>query len=198
MGLELEYIAGQTPLDDDDKAGLLVSTIGTRGELDEFEQFNIEQAVQWSLSRRFRHSDILTEKFVRDLHKRMFGNVWAWAGEFRKSEKNIGVDPWHITVSLRNLLDDTRYWIDNSVYEPDEAVLRFKHRLVFIHCFPNGNGRHSRLMADIVIEQIFRGEHFSWGSGNLSNEGNARSDYLKAVKAADQGDFRLLSDFARS
>ena len=198
MGLELEYIVGQTPIDDDDKAGLLIPTISTRGELDEFEQLNIEQAVQWSLSRRFRAEEILTEKFVRALHKRMFGHVWAWAGEFRKSETNIGVDTWQIAVSLRNLLDDTRFWIDKSVYPADEATLRFKHALVSIHCFPNGNGRHSRLMADIVVEQIFKGQHFSWGSGNLSSDGDGRSEYLKAVKAADRRDFSPLSLFARS
>lgn len=198
MGLELEYLSGQTPINQDDKAGLLIPTITTRGDLDEFEQLNIEEAVQWSISRRFREKDILTEKFVRDLHKRMLGNVWSWAGEFRKTETNIGVDPYQIAVSLRNLLDDTRLWIENAVYSPDESALRFKHRLVSIHCFPNGNGRHSRLMADIIIEQIFKKKHFSWGSGKLVGEGNARSNYLEAVKAADRGDFSMLSLFARS
>jgi Fic-DOC domain mobile mystery protein B len=198
MGLELDYIAGQTPINDDDKAGLLIPTISTRGELDEFEQLNIEEAVQWTLSRRFREEDTLSEHFVRELHKRMFGNVWKWAGEFRKTGTNIGVDPWQIAVSLRNLLDDTRYWTANKVFSPDEIALHFKHLLVSIHCFPNGNGRHSRLMADIIVEQLFMREHFSWGAGNLSAEGSARSEYLKAVKAADKGDYSLLSVFARS
>jgi len=198
MGLELEYIAGQTPITDEDKKGLRIPTISTRGELDEFEQLNIEEAVAWSLSRRFRVDDILTEKFVRDLHRRMLGNVWSWAGEFRKTETNIGVDPWQIGVSLRNLLEDTSFWIANTVYSPDETALRFKHRLVSIHCFPNGNGRHSRLMADIIIEQVFKKPHFSWGTSNLTSDGNARSNYLKAVKAADRGEFGLLKDFARS
>lgn len=198
MGLDIEYLAGQTPINDDDKAGLLIPSISTRGELDEFEQLNIEEAVQWSISRKFREQDILTEHFVRELHRRMFGNVWKWAGEFRRTETNIGVDPWQIAVSLRNLLDDTRYWSANKVFSPDETALRFKHLLVSIHCFPNGNGRHSRLMADIIVEQVFRQKHFSWGSGNLSVEGSARSEYLKAVKAADKGEYGLLSVFARS
>ena len=198
MGLDLEYLPGQTPIDEDDKQGLLVPTIGTRGELDEFEQLNIEQAVQWTLSRRFRQEDILTERFVRDVHKRMFGNVWAWAGEFRKTDTNIGVDKWQIGVELRSLLDDTGYWITNDVYSPDDIALRFKHRIVSIHCFPNGNGRHSRLMVDIIIEQVFKRKHFSWGSDDLCAQGNTRDRYLQAVKAADRGDYTLLSEFARS
>jgi len=198
MGLDFEYLPGQTPIDDDDQQGLRVPTISTRGELNEFEQLNIEQAVQWALSRRFRQEDILTERFVRDVHKRMFGTVWAWAGEFRKTDTNIGVDKWQIGAELRNLLDDTGYWITNDVYSPDDIALRFKHRIVSIHCFPNGNGRHSRLMADIIIEQVFRGKYFSWGSGDLCAQGNTRARYLRAVKAADRGEYTLLSEFARS
>jgi len=198
MGLDLEYLPGQTPIDEDDKQGLLMPTISTRRELDEFEQLNIEQAVQWTLSRRFRQEDILTERFVREVHKRMFGNVWAWAGEFRKTDSNIGGDKLQIGVELKKLLDDTGYWITNDVHSLDDIALRFKHRIVSIHCFPNGNGRHSRLMADIVIEQVFRGKHFSWGSGDLCAQGNPRDRYLQAVRAADHGDYTLLSEFARS
>lgn len=198
MGLDLEYLPGQTPINDDDKAGLLIPSISTRGELDEFEQLNIEEAVQWSLSRGIRKGELLTEHFVRELHRRMFARVWKWAGEFRKTGTNIGVDPWQIAVALRNLLEDTRYRVDNAVYPPDEIALRFKHQLVSIHCFPNGNGRHSRLMADIIVEQLFEREHFSWGAGNLSAAGEVRSAYLNAIRAADGGDYRLLSVFARS
>ncbi|MGH2564811.1 MAG: mobile mystery protein B, partial [Ginsengibacter sp.] len=148
MGLDLDYIDGQTPLDEDEKEGLLIKTIATRGELDEFEQQNIEQAVLWTLSRSFKADAVFTEDFLRALHKRMYSNVWAWAGEFRKTNKNIGVDKWQIPTDLRNLLDDTKFWYANNTYSPDELTIRFKHRLVSIHCFPNGNGRHSRLMAD--------------------------------------------------
>ena len=112
MGLDLEYIDGQTPLDEDEKEGLLINTISTRAELDEFEQQNIEQAIQWTLMRNFKQQDVLTESFIIGLHKRMYGNVWKWAGEFRKTNKNIGVDKWQITVELRNLMDDAKYWIE--------------------------------------------------------------------------------------
>ncbi len=198
MGLELEYLAGQTPISEDEKAGLLIPTISTKSELDEFEQKNIEQAVQWSLSRRFRQEEILTERFVRELHRRMFGSVWAWAGEFRKTNTNIGVDKWQIGVELKNLLEDASYWIANEIFSPDDIALRFKHRVVCIHCFPNGNGRHSRLMADIISEQVFKRPHFTWGRGDFSGEGKTREEYIRAVKTADRGDYALLSAFARS
>lgn len=198
MGLDLEYINGQTPLDEEEKDGLLILTIATRGELDEFEQQNIEKAVQWILGRTFKPELFFTEAFVRMLHKRMYADVWAWAGEFRKTNKNIGVDKWKIPSDLKYLLDDAKYWHENNTYTQDEIAVRFKHRIVSIHCFPNGNGRHSRLMADIIIEKIYKQPVFSWGAANLSDEGDTRKSYLKAVKTADRGDYRLLLAFARS
>ena len=198
MGLELAYIDDQTPLAEEEKDGLLIPTIATRGELDEFEQQNIEQAVQWTLGRSFKPETVFTEEFIRMVHKRMYADVWAWAGEFRKTNKNIGTDKWQIPTELRYLLDDNRYWHENNTYPPDEIAVRFKHRIVSIHCFPNGNGRHSRLMADIIIEKIYKQSVFSWGAANLSSEGDARAAYLKAVKAADEGDYSLLLAFARS
>jgi Fic-DOC domain mobile mystery protein B len=189
---------GQTPLDEEEKDGLLIPTIATRGELDEFEQQNIEQAVQWTLGRSFKPEKVFTEDFIRMVHKRMYADVWVWAGEFRKTNKNIGIDKWQIPTELRHLLDDIRYWHKNNTYPPDEMAVRFKHRIVSIHCFPNGNGRHSRLMADIIIEKIYKQPAFSWGAAYLSSEGDARAAYLKAIKAADQGDYSLLLAFARS
>jgi Fic-DOC domain mobile mystery protein B len=198
MGLDLDYIDGQTPLDEDEKEGLLIKTIATRGELDEFEQQNIEQAVLWTLSRSFKADAVFTEDFLRALHKRMYSNVWAWAGEFRKTNKNIGVDKWQIPTDLRNLLDDTKFWYANNTYSPDELTIRFKHRLVSIHCFPNGNGRHSRLMADIVIEKIFKQPVYTWGAANLVKQSDTRMAYLNAIKAADKGDIQPLINFARA
>ncbi|MBK8404837.1 MAG: mobile mystery protein B [Saprospiraceae bacterium] len=198
MGLDFDSIDGQTPIEEEEKEGLLIPTIATRGELDEFEQQNIEQAVQWTLGRAFKPELIFTEEFIRTVHKRMYADVWAWAGEFRKTNKNIGVDIWQIPSNLKYLLDDARYWYENNTYPPDEMAVRFKHRLVGIHCFPNGNGRHSRLMADIIIEKLYKQPVFSWGAAKLSSEGDSRKAYLKAVKIADQGDYSLLLAFARS
>jgi Fic-DOC domain mobile mystery protein B len=198
MGLELNYIDGQTPLDEDEKEGLLIASIATRGELDEFEQKNIEEAIQWTLTKRIKQESVLTEEFIKEVHKKMYGEVWAWAGEFRKTNKNIGVDKWEIGIELKKLLDDVTLWIRDKVYHPDEIVIRFKHRLVSIHCFANGNGRHSRLIADIVIEKIFKQPVFTWGAANLKKEGEARTAYLRALRAADAGDYGLLLVFARS
>lgn len=197
MGLDIEYIEGQTPLDDDEKEGLLIHSVATRGELDELEQHNIEQAIAWTIHRSFKKDMVLTEEFVRRLHRRMYGEVWKWAGEFRKTNKNLGVDKWQIPIELKCLLDDTRCWIDGNVYDPVEIAVRFKHRLVSVHCFPNGNGRHSRLMADIIIEKLFKQPVFTWGGANQVKHGEIRTVYLAAIKAADAGNILPLVEFAR-
>ena len=197
MGLDLDYIDGQTPVVEEEKEGLLIPSIATRGELDEFEQQNIEQAIQWTLTRKFKVELVFSEGFIREVHKRMYGNVWAWAGNFRKSNKNIGVDKWQIPTELKRLLDDAKYWHDHKTFLPDEIAIKFKHQLVSIHCFPNGNGRHSRLMADIIIEKLYNQPVFSWGSTMHTDEYN-RTAYLKAIKLADKNDYSLLLSFARS
>ena len=198
MELGLEYISGQTAIDEDEKQGLRIPTITTRTELDEFEHQNIENAIQWTMSRSFTASDILTEAFVRRLHRRMYADVWEWAGNFRRTNKNIGVDKFQIRIELRNLLDDCRYWIEHKTYAPDEIAVRFSHRLVWIHCFPNGNGRHSRLIADVLVEKALVRPVFTWGSVTLSQPGAARSEYLGALRSADTGDLAPLIAFARS
>lgn len=198
MGLNLEYIDGQTPIDEDEKEGLLIETITTKGELDEFEQKNIEEAIQWVVGRKFKTKDVFSEQFICILHKKMYGNVWAWAGKFRKTNKNLGVDKFQISTDLKVLCDDAHYWVDHKTYPPEEIAIRFKHRIVSIHCFANGNSRHSRLLGDIIIEKLFEEEVFSWGAGDLTNKSDSRSIYLHAVKAADQGDFEPLIAFARS
>lgn len=198
MGLDLEYTNGQTPLDDEEKEGLLIPTIATREELDEFEQQNIEEAIQWVLGRSLKAEIILSEKFVRNLHKRMYGDVWEWAGKYRKTEKNFGLDKWQIPVALRSLCDDTLFWIRNNTYLPDEIAIRFKHRIVSIHCFANGNGRHSRLMADVIIQKVYKLPFFTWGARDLVHQSEARSNYLKTVKAADRGNYEPLLIFART
>ncbi|MHB8579410.1 MAG: mobile mystery protein B [Ignavibacteriaceae bacterium] len=197
MGLELDYIYGQTPLDEDEKEGLKIPTITTRKELDEFEQLNIEKAVEWSLTRKINLESILTEKFVKDLHIRMFDDVWTWAGEFRKSNKNIGVDKFQISIELRNLFDNCKYWIKEKTFTEDEIAVRFSHRMVSIHPFPNGNGRHSRLIADILISHGFGKDVFSWGRTNLTSKSKTRTKYLSALHAADEGNYQSLIKFAR-
>jgi fido (protein-threonine AMPylation protein) len=119
MGLDLDYINGQTPLNEEEKDGLLIPTIATRGKLDEFEQQNIEQAVQWTLGRSFKPETVFTEEFIYMVYKCMYADVWEWAGEFRKTNKNIGVDKWQIPTELRYLPDDAKYWHENNTYPPD-------------------------------------------------------------------------------
>jgi Fic-DOC domain mobile mystery protein B len=196
MGLGFDYIHGQTPLDPDEMDGLLIPIIATQGELDEFEQQNIEKAIQWTMSRSFKADLVFSEEFIQRVHSKMFGDVWSWAGKFRKTNKNMGVDWWKIPHELKILIDDAVYWYKHDIYPPDEMAIRFKHRLVSIHCFPNGNGRHSRLMSDIIIEKIFKKQIFTWGGQNLTKKGEARIVYLQALKAADFGAYSPLLEFA--
>ena len=198
MGLELKYEEGQTPLDEEEKEGLKIKSITTQRELDEFEQLNIEKAVEWTIHTKLKPEKILTEKFVKDLHKRMYGDVWKWAGEFRKSKKNIGISWVRIGIELKNLMDDTKYWIENNTYSPDEIAIRFKHRLVSIHCFPNGNGRHSRMMADIIMESIFDEDLFTWHQSKMVKANETRKEYINALRKADNGNVKPLIEFAKN
>ncbi len=198
MGLDLTYTGGQTTLDEEEKEGLLIPTIVTRAELDEFEQQNLEEALQWVIGRSLKAETILSEKFICTLHKRMYGSVWRWAGKFRKTDKNLGIDKWQIPSALKALCDDTQFWMNNETFTPDEIAIRFKHRIVSIHCFTNGNGRHSRLMADVIVDKVYKLPPFSWGAGSILNQGEARNAYLRAVKLADTGDPGQLIKFARS
>ncbi|HLG38061.1 MAG TPA: mobile mystery protein B [Chitinophagaceae bacterium] len=198
MGLDFDYTDNQTPLEEDEKEGLLIKSITTRAELDEFEQQNIEKAMFWLKSKKFTATDILTEKFVRELHRHMYAGVWKWAGEFRRTDKNIGTDKHHISTALKQLLDDCLYWIQQHSFPGEEIAIRLKHRIVQIHCFANGNGRHSRLMADIMMEKIFHLPPFTWGAANLIKQSTLRTAYIQALKKADAGDYNELIAFAKS
>ena len=183
-----------TPLTPEERDGLIPSYITLRRELNEAEQANILEAEAWAFARK---RDVLDEKFLKTLHKRMFGRVWRWAGEFRLTERNIGVAPYRIGVALRNLLDDCRYWIEHGTYRPDEIATRFHHRLVWIHPFPNGNGRHARLATDLLLARLGQ-PRFSWGRVNLIDAGETRQAYVAALRAADGHDITPLLGFVRS
>jgi Fic-DOC domain mobile mystery protein B len=183
-----------TPFTPEEKRGLIPAYVTFRRELNQAEQENIARGQDWALSRR---RDVLTEKFLKDLHGRMFGDVWRWAGEFRTSARNLGTASYEIPMAVRGLLEDTRAWLDHQSYSPDEIAVRFHHRLVQIHPFPNGNGRHSRLMADLLVMHLGR-ERFTWGSANLQNAGGVRTRYIEALKTADNHDIAPLLAFVRS
>lgn len=198
MGLKIEYIDGQTALSEEEMEGLKISSITTRGELDEFEQLNIEKAIEWTFRLKLKPEQLFTEKFVRDLHHKMYNDVWKWAGNFRNSEKNIGIKSYRIGMELKQLLDDALYWFQNNTYSKEEMAIRFKHRIVSIHCFPNGNGRHSRLIADIIMSKLYDDNYFSWGKGNLIKANETRENYIKALREADNQNYQPLIAFAKS
>lgn len=199
MTVQFQYPKGATPLDRDEIDGLIPSHISTQGELNEAEQANIIKARQWGFR---KNRDILSDTFVRELHKRMFGEVWRWAGKYRLTAKNIGVPAHQVASGIGNLLADCEYWIQNSAYPFDELGARFHHRLVAIHPFPNGNGRHARLMTDVLMKSLGK-PIFTWGAMTSGSEVGANEDvvrnaYLSALREADEHRFEKLLIFVRS
>ena len=189
------YPPGATPLDPDEAAGLIPAHITTQEQLNEWELANILEGERWAFSRK--RKDLLSIRYIRLLHRRMFANTWRWAGAFRKTEKNIGVDPAQIASGLKKLCDDLVYQVQHGSYPIDEIAARFHHRLTWIHPFSNGNGRFSRTMADLLLVQN-GAERFMWGSGNLVAESDVRKRYIQALRAADRRDYAPLLEFVRS
>lgn len=194
--MDLEYPQGATPIDANEREGLMPTHITTRAELDRWEQDNINEALAWVQKRK--PTNILNESFMKTLHRKMFCNVWKWAGKFRQTDKTIGISWYNISVELKKLCDDVKYWIDNKTFPDDEIAVRFHHRLVSIHLFANGNGRHARLAADILLVHVLNKPRFTWGNANLIKAGSDRQRYIESLVAADRGDYKKLLEFARS
>jgi Fic-DOC domain mobile mystery protein B len=183
-----------TPLTPEERAELIPAHIAYRTELNAAEQENIARGQDWALARK---RDLLSEKFIKDLHARMLGDVWRWAGKYRTTERNLGIHYYEISIAVRELLEDAKTWVQHNTYSADEIAVRFHHRLVMIHPFPNGNGRHSRLIADLLVMSL-GGERFSWGRANLQQASDMRRQYIEALRAADKHDYAALLKFARS
>src|SRR5258707_9011650 len=187
---------GNTPLSPEELADLIPS-LATKEESNEWERQNILLAREWAVADRTSLNDVVSNAYVRKLHLKMFDQTWKWAGRYRQTEKNIGIAFHEIPERLAVLLGDVRYWIENGTHSSDETAVRFHHRLVAIHAFPNGNGRHARLMADVLVTEL-GGRRFSWGSGSLADAGDLRQRYIAALHAADDQDIEMLLAFARS
>ena len=193
--MDFAHAAGATPLDADEAQGLLPTHIETVLELNAWEQTNILQADGWLFGRK--RSDVLTEAFVRRLHREMFGETWKWAGKYRSTQKNLGVHANQIVMCVQNACDDARYWMDHKTYPLVESAIRLHHRLVSIHPFPNGNGRHTRMLADAML-YVHDAPRLTWGRVSLLHDGDARATYLTALRKADAHDFAALIAFATS
>ncbi len=185
-----------TPLSPEEHADLIPS-LATKEDLNEWERENIINAREWAAKDRTTAIDIVSDAYIRKLHEKMFDQTWKWAGQYRNTENNIGIPFHEIREQLGGLVGDVRYWIENQTYSADEIAMRFHHRLVQIHPFPNGNGRHARLLADLLVTKLGQ-RSFTWGARDLVKAGEARAKYLEAIRAADDGDIKLLFTFARS
>ncbi len=182
-----------TPLEAEEREQLIPSYITLRAELNEAELTNIAEARKWLSSRRRK---VLDPAFLNQLHRRMYGDVWKWAGTYRTTARNIGVDAWRIAPELYQVVDDARYWFANQTFPADEIAIRFSHRVVAIHPYPNGNGRFSRMIGDLLAVELGQ-PPFTWGRVNLIDASETRRAYIAALKAADGGDYGPLIAFAR-
>lgn len=189
---------GQTPLTEEEKLQLRPS-LSTRTQLNAAERLNIHSARLWAVRKAgLRRADLLTDAFARELHRRMFNQIWRWAGKYRTSDRNLGWEWSRVREGMRVLLDDARYWEDHATYPLPEIAVRLHHRMVAIHPWPNGNGRHARLLADILIAAR-GGAALTWGASlDLAHPGTARTHYLAALKSSDQNHYQPLLDFASS
>lgn len=193
--MNLDYPPGATPLDPEEAQGLIPTHILNHGQLNEWEFQNVLKGERWAFDRK--HKNTLEIQFIRRLHKRMFGDTWRWAGTFRVTEKNIGVDPVRIQPGLQDLCKDVEAQLLHRSYSLDEIAARFSHRTVSIHPFANGNGRFSRTIADLLLVQN-GAERFTWGATDLVTESDVRKAYLQALRAADAKDYGPLLAFVRS
>jgi Fic-DOC domain mobile mystery protein B len=191
---------GSTPLSPEEMADL-IPNLATKDELNEWERENILQAREWARAERTEPLRMPSDNYIRKLHRKMFDQTWKWAGEYRHAEKNLGVRVEEIRDRLMTSFGEVRYWIENNTHPPNEIAVRFHHRLVLIHPFPHGNGRHARLVADALTAKL-GGDALTWGAAknaaNLLEAGEVRRKYLEALRAADSGDLELLLQFARS
>jgi len=191
-----------TPLAEQERQGLLLPVL-TRKELNSAEAENISQAMTWLFlsRRRLRPGSVARETWLQSLHRRMYDQVWAWAGKYRTTERNLGLPCWQIRMAMRDLEADAQAWLAGTSatrFSDDECAIRFGYRLVVIHPFPNGNGRWSRLAADALIVAL-GGGRFTWGGASLAETGQLRRSYITALQTADtSGDFGPLMTFARS
>ncbi len=193
MGLKLEPKEGDTLLSPEELDELIPKYITNRQQLDEVEQNNIEDAFQWLLSKKVDTIEqLISPEFQDELHKKMLGKVWKWAGKIRSREANIGVNPIKIQFLRKQLIDDLMFWYKNKTFEPIEIAIRFHHRLVQIHCYPNGNGRHTRIMADLILEKVFNSAPINWTGDDFVNINEFRTKYIAALKEADRGNYESL------
>lgn len=191
--------SGATPIEEEDLDGLIPDFVATRADLNQVEFENIAKSLPWARrqARIIGVDGILDYSFLLTLHRRMFGDVWRWAGTQRQRITNIGVEPHLIATQSRLALDDARLWHAQAVFGVDELAARIHCRLVAVHPFRNGNGRCTRMLADLYLVSI-GAEPFSWGGASLDIDGSTRARYIAAlIEAIDTGRYAELIRFAR-
>ncbi|MBI3135587.1 MAG: mobile mystery protein B [Bacteroidetes bacterium] len=197
MELKITYVEGQNQLNEEELNGLKLTELTTYAEICTAEERGIAKTTAWVEKNYFKAEKIFTEAFLKEIHKRMLSEVWLWAGKFRLHNKNLGVDKIKISSELKQLMSNTRFWIEDESYTMDEIALRFAHRLMQIQPFPDGNARHAKIMANVILEHLLNSEIFTWGE-SITNPEKNREAFLDALRKADKGKMDDLLKFARS
>src|SRR3954468_22432072 len=89
-----------TPLDPALRGALVQTWVTTRADLNEAEEENIVKGAAWARRRRGGAETLLNDDFSKNLHKRMFGEVWKWAGGYRQNKLNIGIAPHVVAAEM--------------------------------------------------------------------------------------------------
>ena len=160
MPLEPGY--GETPIPGDELAALVPHVIDTlaapitRADIYDLESAVLQDVTETQLAAALDGSltldDLLNDYFLRDLHTQLYGDIWMWAGRWRQYEVNIGVAPEHIAVELRSAMGNIGYrWERAADWTPRELGVAVHAEAVRVHPFTDGNGRTTRLLADLVF-----------------------------------------------
>ena len=178
----------------DDISGLILDTSKqyTLKEIYKFEANNTRKAtLKYLLDKPTKKIAPFTYEWFLQLHVEMFGDLWDWAGKVRTVELSIGIKAYMVAMELKKLVDDLEYWDKNKTFDIVEIASKLHHRAVQIHPFKNGNGRGSRMLANIYLKQNEL-EPTKWNEDLLSKDNLHRDDYISALKLADNGDYSVL------
>ncbi len=202
MPLTPEY--GETPVDDDEAQALTPEILEQLGQsVSKADIFAIEQAIEAEVTANtvvkiiegdLGLSDLLADFFIRDLHRQLYGDIWTWAGKYRQRELNIGIAPESIAAELRTSLQNMLYRFEHTAdWDARQFGIAVHAETVRIHPFTDGNGRTTRLLANLIFLAAQDGEQLQEYDWDMDKDA-----YISLLRAYDQDrDPRRLADFVR-
>jgi len=174
--------------------------IQRKREMDALEAVKLAKATDWAIrhysaDHRFSAADVCL------LHKQWLGEVYSWAGEYRRVNIGKGGFAFAMAAQVSRLMEEFERKV-LAVYTPCnfndpekiiEALAVAHCELVLIHPFRDGNGRLSRLLSTLMALQA--GLPLLDFSGI---EGKARQAYFLAVQASMGNDYEPMKKVFRA